>query len=132
MKVKLGRLKRSLNAYVTNGISSDTVLVNEPQAGFPLTSETKPFTEWVDWFPLLTVSVKNERAFIYFIFFPPIKDKLTTCFLLLLGLKFQKLGRFQKRFDAHFCPLENTFFRRKGCKADAPVRIACHRERFPV
>lgn len=32
------------------------------------------------------------------------KYKLTTCFLLLLGLQFQELGGFQKRFDAHFCP----------------------------
>lgn len=31
-----------------------------------------------------------------------IKWKHTTCFLLLLCLQFQKLSRFQKRFDAHF------------------------------
>lgn len=32
-----------------------------------------------------------------------IKHQHTTCFLLLLRLQFQKLSRFQERFDAHFC-----------------------------
>lgn len=48
-----------------------------------------------------------------------IKHQHTTCFLLLLRLQFQKLGRFQKRFDAHFCAVTKTagsLWRRKGAK----------------
>jgi len=44
---------------------------------------------------------------------------------LLLGLQFQKLGRFQKRFDAHFCPVRRRkngrriVFLKTGHKANA-------------
>lgn len=38
-----------------------------------------------------------------------IKYQHTTCFLLLLCLQFQKLSRFQKRFDAHFCYKDYVF-----------------------
>lgn len=70
---------------------------------------------WTGSHSLLPECEKRASFYLFYLFFP-IKDKLTTCFLLLLGLKFQKLGRFQKRFDAHFCPLENTFFGEKAVK----------------
>lgn len=56
-----------------------------------------------------------------------IKYQLTTCFLLLLGLQFQKLGCFQERFDAHFCPVGKTaveFLKRKGDKAKCNTRLS--------
>lgn len=48
-----------------------------------------------------------------------IKYQHTTCFLLLLCLQLQKLRRFQKRFDAHFCAVTKavrSVLRRKGAK----------------
>lgn len=94
------------------GISSWMALTNQPYTGFVLNWENKSFRIVFHWY-LTATNVRNTQTIFL------IKYKLTTCFLLLLGLQFQKLGCFQKRFDAHFCPVGRTvaqFFKRKAIK----------------